>query len=310
MVATGADKFGGLGGSNTGDTTQATTYAEMLRNDSLTPAEENQIKADALLGITAVLLRQRGQQDVARMLLDVIQSTVDPSSDRYEPDDLWFEVAPEQMDEFVGSVVEKIRDACHEVCKRRNYDLWFGGVREILPDVGPDWREGLAQPSGGKRPTNHARRVRPEPKRPTEDWLSFTNDGELTVYRTLKKQQESMPPDETIGIFPLPGGRLPGKTWEPDLLVTYKGRAGVIEIDGPHHNARRALDTTRDHMWLDAGVAFVDRILVETLSNPRELEAVLKRFLKRLAETRLWATTRTKPRLRTSCTQPGQPGSY
>ena len=95
-----------------------------------------------------------------------------------------------------------------------------------------------------------------------------------------------MPSDETIGIFPLAGGRLPGKTWEPDVLVTYKKRVGVLEIDGPQHNARRAMDMSRDNLWLDTGVAYVDRITVEALANPRELEAFLRKFLKRLAETR------------------------
>jgi hypothetical protein len=41
-----------------------------------------------------------------------------------------------------------------------------------------------------------------------------------------------------------------------------------------------------DHMWLDAGTAFVDRIPVEAVSNSVELGAFLRRFLKRLAETR------------------------
>jgi very-short-patch-repair endonuclease len=95
-----------------------------------------------------------------------------------------------------------------------------------------------------------------------------------------------MPGDETIGIFPLASGRLPGKTWEPDVLVTYKKRVGVLEIDGPQHNARRAMDMSRDNLWLDTGVAYVDRITVEALANPRELEAFLRKFLKRLAETR------------------------
>jgi hypothetical protein len=36
----------------------------------------------------------------------------------------------------------------------------------------------------------------------------------------------------------------------------------------------------------NAGVAFVDRIPVEVTTDTRELEAVLRRFLKRLAETR------------------------
>jgi hypothetical protein len=46
------------------------------------------------------------------------------------------------------------------------------------------------------------------------------------------------------------------------------------------------MDITRDHLLRDAGIAFVDRVPVEALSDPIELEAVLRRFLKRLAETR------------------------
>jgi hypothetical protein len=119
-----------------------------------------------------------------------------------------------------------------------------------------------------------------------EDGLSFTNEGELTVYLALKLLQETLPADRTIGIFPLAGGRIPGHTWEPDVLVTYKNRAGVLEIDGPHHNARRAMDMSRDHLLRDAGVAFVDRIPVETVSDPKELGAALTRFIRRVAETR------------------------
>jgi hypothetical protein len=171
--------------------------------------------------------------------------------------------------------------------RNTGYRLSLAGVREVLPTVGPDWEDKLRQQlSGGKRPTNHARRIRIESTRPREDHLTFTNEGELTVYRALKKIQETYPKDETIGIFPLAGGRIRGFTWEPDVLVTYKRRAGVLEIDGPHHNVRRALDVTRDHLWLDAGVAFVDRIPVEVLSDPKELQACLTKFLRRMTETR------------------------
>lgn len=210
---------------------------------------------------------------------------VDPRENDYDSDELWLEVAPEHMTGFTTDVVEKIRDACDEVEKRKTYGIWFAGAREILPEVGPGWQDNLRQLLGGK-PTNHARRIRNEPPRWIEDGLSFTNDGELKVYRALKKIQAMYPRDDTLGIFPLAGGRLPGKTWEPDVLVTYKKRAGVLEIDGPHHNARRAMDMTRDSLWLDAGVAFVDRIPVEALSDPRELDSSLKKFLKRLSETR------------------------
>ena len=168
----------------------------------------------------------------------MIRLEVEVVDDRWDSDRLWLEVASEHMEAFDDPIVDKIRDACCEIDQRRNYQISFAGVREALPDVGPDWQESLRrQLIGGARPTNQARRVRSEPPRFVEDGLHFTNDGELAVYKLFKKIQASMPGDETIGIFPLASGRLPGKTWEPDVLVTYKKRVGVLEMDGPQHNA-------------------------------------------------------------------------
>lgn len=276
---------GGFGGGSNQE--KARTYAEMLDDQSLLPGDRAQIRAQATIGLAAHLLLQRGEDKAARLLLDVIRLEVEVVDDRWDSDRLWLEVASEHMEAFDDPIVDKIRDACCEIDQRRNYQISFAGVREALPDVGPDWQESLRrQLIGGARPTNQARRVRSEPPRFVEDGLHFTNDGELAVYKLFKKIQASMPGDETIGIFPLASGRLPGKTWEPDVLVTYKKRVGVLEIDGPQHNARRAMDMSRDNLWLDTGVAYVDRITVEALANPRELEAFLRKFLKRLAETR------------------------
>jgi hypothetical protein len=274
------------GGTETASQGNARTYAEMLEDPWLGDDEALRIKALSTLAHAAVLLQQRGQEDIALPLLDVIQVAVEYDGE-WCTNDLWLEVAPEHMSTFDKAAQEKIMDACAEVSTRLGYGLHWGGVREVIPKVGPDWRENLRQQlSGGKRPTNHARRVRSDPNRRTEDGLSFTNEGELTVYRALKLLQETLPGESTIGIFPLAGGRIPGHTWEPDVLVTYKNRAGVLEIDGPVHNARRAMDITRDHLLRDAGVAFVDRIAVETLADPKELGAALTRFIRRVAEAR------------------------
>lgn len=276
---------GGFGGSS--EQEKAQTYAEMLEDHSALPGDRAQIRAQATLGLAAHLLLQRGEDKVASLLPDVIRLDVELADDNWDPDRLWLEVAPEDLGAFDDSVVDKIRDACSEIDQRRNYNISLAGVRDALPDIGPGWQESLRQQLvGGTRPTNHARRVRSEPPRFVEDGLSFTNDGELAVYRMLKKIQASLPSDDTIGIFPLAGGRLPGKTWEPDVLVTYRKRVGVLEIDGPHHNARRAMDMSRDSLWRDAGAAYVDRITVEALNNPKELEAFLRKFLKRLTDTR------------------------
>lgn len=262
------------------------SYDEILKDPWLKPEDELATRADAALGGTAVVLFQRGKPDLAALLVEA--ETFSAQRDERNGDmDLWLEVGSDQISRYSEEKMEEIRRVFDEVCERRKFAFDWIGVREILPEVGPDWRKQLKDQLGGKRPTNHARRARTAPPQFTENYLSFTNQGELIVYRALKKIQEhDLPREETIGIYPLAGGRIPGRTWEPDVLVTYKGRAGVLEIDGPHHNARRALDTTRDHLLMDAGIGFVDRIPVEVLSDDAELNGTLRRFLRRLRDVK------------------------
>jgi hypothetical protein len=279
--------FGGFGSPD--QTNNPKTYEEILNNPFTSEDEKNRIRIDTALGQVAMLLLQRGERDTAALLLDVVRFTTewDPEA---RTNDVWLEVAPENYGDaaaFSEDVVARIREVFQEVARRTELGFDWLGVREILPEVGPEWREQFRSRLSGKRPTNHARRVRANAPQFVEDYLSFTNQGELTVYRALKQIQENdLPQNDTIGIYPLAGGRVPHRTWEPDVLVTYKGRAGVIEIDGPHHNRRRALDTTRDHLLRDAGIGFVDRITVEAISSPAELTASLLRFLRRLSEVR------------------------
>lgn len=90
-------------------------------------------------------------------------------------------------------------------------------------------------------------------------------------------------------IFPLPGGRVDSNsTIEPDFLVTYRGRAGVIEVDGPHHASphRRASDLSREKRLRSAGIAHVDRIDVRETTTKAEVEALVDTFLLRLEERR------------------------
>lgn len=73
-----------------------------------------------------------------------------------------------------------------------------------------------------------------------------------------------------------------GKTRELDFLVTYRGRAGAIEVDGDTHRNRYAADQSRDAMVRDSGVSMVDRIVAEDTNDPNEVERFVRRFLSRL----------------------------
>ncbi|MFD7917257.1 hypothetical protein ACFV30_42415 [Streptomyces sp. NPDC059752] len=150
-----------------------------------------------------------------------------------------------------------------------------------VPEVSADWRKQLRTASG-PRPTNQGRQVRLEPQHPMEDRLHFTNQWEHGVYQVLKEQQARLPANETIGIMPLSAMRVRGYTYEPDFLVTYRGRAGVIEIDGPHHKDRASADKSRERLLRHAGVHYVDRPDVRDTKAKSEVETFVSDFLKQL----------------------------
>ncbi|MGW5500208.1 hypothetical protein [Streptomyces rochei] len=276
-----AEQLSAAGGDAPG---RPRTYDEIIEDSWLTEEERQRAKADSLLGHMAALLFQRGDTRHVQLLLLVRESVIEYDQDAQDWD-LWLEIDPVNYAVFTDEVKSHLRDVFRPVTRRLNYGVDNLLFRETLPRVGPDWRESLAGMLSGERPTNQARRTMPEKPQRIQDNLAFTNAGEQRVYQALKHLQEKeLPSEQTISIFPLPNGRVPGHTWEPDLLVTYRGRAGVLEIDGPNHRVRRAMDTSRDHLLRDAGVAYVDRIAVEVIDDPQELLAALKRFLRRLRE--------------------------
>ncbi|WP_370352766.1 hypothetical protein [Catenulispora sp. EB89] len=245
--------------------------------------DKRRIIGDHILGVAATVLARNGDRKLAMLLANVVSVRygLDPEDQSW--DNLWIDVLPEDQPAYTEETIEQLKRLFNDIGERRSYPVGWVCVRQVLPEVGPGWQSQLKAQADGERPTNQGRRVRLAPPKFTEDGLWFTNAGELAVYRALKRLQDSvLRSEETIGIYPLAGGRVPGRTWEPDVLVTYKGRAGVIEVDGPHHNGRRAMDRTRDHLLMDAGVAFVDRIPVEVLDSPDELTEALQRFLRRL----------------------------
>lgn len=159
------------------------------------------------------------------------------------------EVEPHLLPRFTEEVLERMRSAMHSVLRReqRNASVSYIEAVPVIPRVSANWREQL-KAVGGPKPTNQARRVRLEPQHPLEDGLHFTNEWEHRVYKVLTHRQADLPDNDTIGIMPLGAMRVRGHTYEPDLLITYRGCVGVIEIDGPHHKGRASDDKGRERL--------------------------------------------------------------
>jgi hypothetical protein len=249
-----------------------------------------ELSDDEVIGAASVLLAQRGHAKAAALMLDVTSARIERLSVHeetmsYSYDREYQEVILELEPHLIhntGYLLSAIKSAFETVgygCGRNIEDV---SIREVIPKVGPNWREQLARELKGGHQTNQARKVRLEPRHPMEDGLHFTNEWEQRVYQVLKEHQARLPQNETIGIMPLGALRVPGHTFEPDFLITYRGRVGAIEVDGPHHKNRVAADRSRDRLFMHAGVRYVDRLTVEDATKKADVEKFVTDFLAQL----------------------------
>jgi hypothetical protein len=263
---------------------EALSLADIMEKSSIDQVGEQWLAA------AATLLYQQGDTEAAIAATDVlvVDLTLWSSGD-YEPDGyrVFFTVEPHLVQQFTKQVVKRIEDGMQAVVPRRS-SVYVESIEvsPMVPVPSADWRKQLRS-ANGPTPTNQARKVRlePEDQHPIEDDLHFTNEWEHGVYRVLKARQAALPDNRTIGIIPLAGMKLLGSTRWPDFLITYKGRAGVIEVDGPHHaGVRRAsADHSRTNLLYNAGVEWVDRIDVRDVKTTAEVEKFVDNFLARLA---------------------------
>lgn len=265
-------------------TAASVPFQEILDNpDQYSHDDFARARAEKVLAVSATLLHQRGHEDIAALLAQA--TTYDLEYQEEDWGKAWFEAVldfdDQQLPRFTDEVQQRVLSAMQEVCERENFSISAVRPRVILPEVGTDWREQLT--SGGKaRPSNQARKVRIGPAHPQADGLHFTNEWEWRVYAVLRERQQKLPDNDTLGILPLSAMKVRDHVFEPDLLVTYRGYAGVIEVDGPHHKGRSSDDKSRERLLRHAGIKYIDRIDVRDASTKEEVEKFVTDFLRHL----------------------------
>lgn len=246
-------------------------------------------KPDPEVGYLAAateLLASRGEAQAASLLVDVLGLNFAHVTYAYKGDDTAnlvraaLLVEPSIVDRYTPEVIELVRGALTDAA-------WGDRVAVQDVDVVPvvaegDWRERVEK-TLGLGPSNQAGILPPREKRPRADRLDFASDAELAVYLALRDRQDGLPANDTILIAPNAGVRVKGSTISPDFLVTYRGRVGAIEVDGPSHRGKWANDRSRDQLLEDGGVAYVLRVTVEETADPDALARLVDRLLGRLA---------------------------
>ncbi|MGV9427851.1 hypothetical protein ACWDO7_26615 [Streptomyces sp. NPDC003656] len=250
---------------------------------ALDTPENAPLVGEWLLGTSAVLAHHQGDAPLAELIADVQSVDVKLWDTEWgrEGYRVVLAVEPHLYPRYKEAELSAIVDLMRQVLSASGKLVDEIDVRPTLPRLGPDWRKQVKNVSGPK-PSNQGRSPRHNVRHPVEDQLHFTNEWELGVYRVLKEMQATLPDSDTIGIAPLGGMRVRGRTFEPDLLITYRGHAGVIEIDGPHHKGRAASDHSRDRLLRNAGIKYIDRLHVEEVESLTEVKKFVKDFLLQL----------------------------
>lgn len=254
--------------------------------------------AEELLGGTAHLLAARGDEQSAQLLRDVVDISIElkrqvwhrPGTDHYSLEFMEYSEVLDAVDivlrvdawlvpRFDEEVKQRLVAAFDEVLK--GHQSTVENVI-VVPRAGDDWRERLDGMLAVEGLSNQGR-VRPSPGHPRQDTLAFSSEAELHLYEAGKRLQARLPPETNVTLIPRSGSRLPGRTFEPDLIVVYGGRVALVEVDGPHHRGKWADDKSRDRLFEDAGFAYITHIDAADTGDPAQLDMFFDRLLKKLA---------------------------
>jgi len=268
-----------VGDDSFGDATLAWPAKEPQGPAATPPAKE-----ELHLAAAAELLASQGHEQAAALLLDVRGVAYTDYWDEYSEAvtiTAVLRVEAHRVPRFSDEVQEQIRAALEQAAiGDRDYIS-----RILLAPVASDgdWRERVAGYIGAG-PVNQATLVPIADEHPQEDRLHFRDPGELAMYRAFKRAQErhANDPEGTLAIFPNAAVRVNGRTFEVDFSIVFRGRTGVVEVDGTSHSRKFASDRSRDRLLEDAGIARVDHIDIQDAERPEEADKFVERFLARL----------------------------
>lgn len=241
---------------------------------------------DGILGAAAQLLMDRGDVKAAALLIDVerVEFGWGQAEGFHDPVPLYARlfVEPWQVGRFDSDVRQQVVWALSIADSTRDEDVDYVVVSP--GQAPPDWREKL-QEQLASGPRNQATVGRSQGKVYRADGMAFRTPEEVRVYQAFKQEQERLPRDDTFALIPNCAMRVPNHTWEPDIVVLYRGRSAAIEVDGASHRGKYLSDKSRDEVLTDSGLMFVKRIDATDTTSDDELSAFVRRVLDKLART-------------------------
>ena len=241
---------------------------------------------DSLLNAGIRLALQRGEREMAALLLNCTIVGVSGQSWDGPTQTVFVNLGcPPELLDLLRPYVAEPRLTDNSLGPSRLAELFrdFWPIEEWvfivtmearLEPLEPGWRTQLAEAieSG---PSNQGRPFGTSPVI-VHSGLNYRSKGEVAIAQTLELTEDILFLPNCTAVT----GKVPS---EPDFLIFYKGRAGVLEVDGPHHAGRLADDTLKDSVYQRQSL-FVKRYPYEhCIANPAR---VVRDFLGLLLKAR------------------------
>jgi hypothetical protein len=200
------------------------------------------------------------RQDAALPLLDAAISDIVVPANGY-PAFLYLSLGAEAYDAFTGAdwtEEEYQQSEEHEPYTVRSAGLYLKVFQTVVPHsvhlnrvetrlrldaVEAGWREAAYASLGGGNP-NQGNLV--SKGAITYNGRFYRSPDETLVARELDRRG--------ILFFPLPSASRSSILKEPDIVVVFKGKIGVLEVDGAYHTGRAADDHKRDIFFEQSGI--------------------------------------------------------
>ncbi len=152
---------------------------------------------------------------------------------------------------------------------------------QLIVESEGDWREHLRElaKSKGKVATNQGRQFDTSQRKPITVWnnLNFRSRSEVAIAKALDSQGVMYLPNCAARLGP-PEHR---HNKEPDFLICYEGKWGILEVDSPEFHPNRGSDDERDLQFKLYGVKEIQHFQwKECQEHP---DAVVGKFLALLA---------------------------
>lgn len=244
-------------------------------------ADEQSRENERLLASAVRFLIDGGENVAANVLLSC-------SLDRWIVESFGFQevvdkiaiklTGPRAAYEILNNEKHQIRQAVEHAlgaCIQENENIGYITVHAELIDIDLDWRSELLEIARGRGLSNQ---VAGERAVKILNWnnLGFRSTSEIKIAQAL----------DNAGVLFLPnckarlGSSENRQNREPDFLICYKGKWGILEVDGEpfHQPSRTVADHERDRLFKIHGITVTEHYDAnKCFTNP---DKVVKEFLR------------------------------